>query len=188
MKKKKSTRTMKQQNLFETPPNPPPRNNFISVYRVSLIKDQPLEFDQKEPIINSSKAQEIIQHLIQTRGQPDREQLCIALLNAKNQLIGVNIVSTGTLTSAVASPREILKPAILANAAAIILGHNHPSNDVTPSGADIALTKRIIQASHVMDIQIHEHLIINMENNIYYSFADQGLISSYYSEARLSAP
>ncbi len=186
--RKKKTRAMKQQNLFQTPFKPPPRSNFISVYRVSLIKDQPLEFEQKEPISNASKAQEILQHLIQTRGQPDREQLCIALLNAKNQLIGVNIVSTGTLTSAVTSPREILKPAILANAAAIILGHNHPSNDVTPSDADIALTRRIIQASHVMDIQIHEHLIINMENNDYYSFADQGLIRNFYSEARLTVP
>lgn len=186
MKKKKSTRTMKQQNLFETPPNPSPRNNFISVYRVSLIKDQPLEFDQKEPIINSSKAQAVIQNLIQTRGQPDREQLCIAMLNAKNQIIGVNIVSTGTLTAAIASPREVLKPAILANACSLILGHNHPSNDVTPSDSDIALTRKIIQASQIMDIQIHEHLIINMENNNYFSFADQGLIRNYYNEARLS--
>lgn len=187
MKKKKSTRAMKQQYLFQAPFKPPTSSNFISVYRVSLVKDQPLKFDQTEPIINSSKAQAVIQNLIQTRGQPDREQLCIAMLNAKNQIIGVNIVSTGTLTAAIASPREILKPAILANACSLILGHNHPSNDVTPSDADITLTKRIIQASHIMDIQIHEHLIINMENNNYYSFADQGLIRNFYSEARLSA-
>lgn len=187
MKKKseRQPRRLKQQRLFEAPPKPLTDGKFISVYRVSLVRDQHVEFEQ-EPLSNSGKAQQIIQKLIQTRGQPDREQFCIILLNAKNQMIGVNIVSTGCLTSASVHPREVLKPAILANACGMILCHNHPSNDLTPSEADIYLTRQIIQASKAMGIQVHEHLIINMENALYYSFADQGLIRNIYDEMKLS--
>jgi DNA repair protein RadC len=65
----------------------------------------------------------------------------VALLNAKNEMIGLNIVSVGALSSAPVHPREVLKPAILANAAAMILCHNHPSNDLEPSPDDIAITR-----------------------------------------------
>jgi DNA repair protein RadC len=73
-------------------------------------------------------------------------------------------------------PREVLKPAILANAAAMILAHNHPSGDVTPSSADCNLTEKIVQASKIVGIQVHEHLIISMDDDRFYSFADNGLI------------
>ena len=106
----------------------------------------------------------------------------MALLNAKNEMIGLNIVSVGALSSAPVHPREILKPAILANSAAIILAHNHPSNDLEPSPDDIAITKKIIRAAEIVGIQVHEHLIINMDDDRYYSFADQGIISRIYSE------
>jgi DNA repair protein RadC len=76
----------------------------------------------------------------------------------------------------------VLKPAILANSAAMILCHNHPSNDLGPSPDDIAITRKIIRAAEVFGIQVHEHLIITMEDDRYYSFADHGLISQMYSE------
>ncbi len=157
--------------------------DFISVYRVSLIKDQDVIFEPTS-LSNSAQAQHIIQQLIETKGQPDREQFCIIMLNAKNQIIGLNIVSTGSLTSATVCPREVLKPIILANASAIILCHNHPSNELTPSVPDIHITKKIIWAADVMGIQVHEHLIINMEDNRYYSFADHGIISDIYAEIK----
>ena len=115
-----------------------------------------------------------------THGQPDREQFCVILLNAKNEIIGLNIVATGCLISAQVHPREVLKPAILANSAAMILCHNHPSNDPAPSQEDIAVTKNIVQAAKIMGIHVHEHLIINMDDDRYYSFADHGLIQSAY--------
>jgi DNA repair protein RadC len=71
-----------------------------------------------------------------------REQLRVILLDGKNKIIDLNIVSTGTISSAPAWPREIVKPAILANAAAIILFHNHPSGDVAPSREDEPMTLR----------------------------------------------
>lgn len=156
-------------------------NRFISIYRVSLVKDATVSFEN-QTINNAMKAQTVIQKLIRTRGQPDREQFVVALLNAKNEMIGMNIVSVGGLSSATVHPREVLKPAILANSAAMILCHNHPSNNLEPSSEDIAVTRKIIQAAAIIGIHVHEHLIINMDDARYYSFADQGIIARMYSD------
>jgi len=64
----------------------------------------------------------------------------------------------------------------------MILCHNHPSNDLEPSAEDLAITKKIIRAAEIIGIQVHEHIIINMENDRYYSFADQGIIKKIYDE------
>ncbi len=171
---------MKQQNLFSIP-HDPPTSKFVSVYRVSLVKDKSISFSHSR-LNNSQEAQALIQRLIKEQGQSDREQFCIILLSAKNEIIGMNIVSVGGLMSAPVWPREVLKSAILANSAALILCHNHPSNDVEPSSADLATTKRIIQASKLMGIAIHEHIIISMDDDRYYSFADNGIIKQMYEE------
>ena len=124
----------------------------------------------------------MIKKLIESQGQPDREQFCVILLNSKNEIIGLNIVSTGNLSSAPVHPREVLKPAILSNASALILSHNHPSGDLTPSPEDLAITTIIVQASKIMGIQVHEHLIISMYDDTYFSFADHGILKKIYDE------
>jgi DNA repair protein RadC len=165
---------MQQKNLF--PPMKDDRaSGFISVYRVSLVKDKSISFGNR--ILNNSReAQSLIQELIMKRGQTDREHFAVILLNAKNRIIGLNIVSVGGLSSASVYPREVLKPAILANSAAIILCHNHPSNELEPSSEDLAITKRIVHASDLMGITVHEHLIISLEDERYFSMADNGII------------
>jgi DNA repair protein RadC len=171
---------MKQIDLFSDPWEPSD-SRFVSVYRVSLVKDKSISFGHSR-LNNSQEAQGLIQQLIKTQGQPDREQFCIVLLSAKNEIIGMNIVSTGGLMSAPVWPREVLKPAILANSAGMILCHNHPSNFLEPSPDDLATTKRIIQASKLMGIAVHEHIIISMDDDRYYSFADAGIIKQMYDE------
>jgi DNA repair protein RadC len=176
----RSIPTTNQQDLFRTPSNQS-ASKSISVYRVCLVKDATVSFGQS-CVNNSHQAHALIQNLILTRGQPDREQFVVALLNAKNAIIGLNIVSVGVLSSTLVSPREVLKPAILANSAAMILCHNHPSNDLSPSTDDLEVTRKIIKAADIVGIQVHEHLIINMENDKYYSFADQGIIKRIYDD------
>ena len=174
---KTSIRTA-QQGLFSTPTD---QFASISVYRVCLVKDATVSFG-KECISSSQKAHAVIQKLILTRSQPDRESFVVAMLNAKNDLIGLNVVSMGILSSTLVHPREVLKPAILANAAAIILCHNHPSNILSASEDDLNITRKIIRAADIIGIQVHEHLIINTENEKYFSFADQGIIRRFYDE------
>lgn len=176
---------MKQQDLFSIPHHQS-ASKFVSVYRVSLVKDESVSFDHKR-LNNSKEAQGLIQQLIRVQGQPDREQFCILMLNAKNEIIGLNIVSIGGLSSAPGHPREVLKPAILANSAALILCHNHPSNDVEPSAEDLAITKQIVRAADLLGITVHEHIIITMDDDRYYSFADNGIIKRFYDEISQSS-
>ena len=176
----RSTTPTAQQELFQTPSNQS-AGKSISVYRVCLVKDATVSFGQS-CVSNSHQAHALIQNLILTRGQPDREQFVVALLNAKNAIIGLNIVSVGVLSSAPIHPREVLKPAILANSSAMILCHNHPSNDLSPSADDLEVTRKIIKAADIIGIQVHEHLIINLEDHRFFSFADEGIIKRIYDE------
>ena len=177
---RKDFRRLVQQNIFSPPVNYA-SNKFISVYRVSLIRDKPIPFKQCK-LSNSQQAQIFIQNLIKMQGQPDREQFCIIMLDTKNVVIGLNIVSTGSLSSATVHPREVLKPAILSNSCSLILCHNHPSGSLSPSKEDLIITKKLIEAANIMGIQIHEHIIISMEDARYYSFADNGFIKKFYDE------
>ena len=178
---KKGSQRMIQQNLFGAPDNRLKRSKFVSIFRITLVKDRRVAFEQCQ-LVNSQQSQPLIKKLIVSQGQPDREQFCVILLNSKNEIIGLNIVSTGNLSSAPVHPREVLKPAILSNASALILSHNHPSGDLSPSPEDIAITARIVQASEIMGIQVHEHLIISMYDDTYFSFADHGIIKKIYDE------
>jgi len=154
---------------------------FISTFRVTLVKDRRIDFEQCR-VNNSAESHPIIRKLIETQGQPDREQFCVILLSAKNDIIGLNIVAIGGLTATTVHPREVLKPAIISNAAAMILCHNHPSQDVSPSPEDYEITKRIIQAANIVGIQVHEHIIISVQEDRYFSFADNGIIKRIYDE------
>lgn len=95
-------------------------------------------------------------------------------LNARHQLICKELISIGTLTASLAHPREIFAPAIGKAAAGVILVHNHPSGDPSPSEEDTRLTKRISQAGHIMGIDLLDHLIV--ATNGAYSFKQAGTL------------
>lgn len=91
---------------------------------------------------------------------PDVESFMIVFLNTRRRPIGWQIVSTGTLDTLLIHPREVFKPAIVINAAAIVLAHNHPSGDPTPSEPDIKVTHELIRAGQLMKIQVADHVIL----------------------------
>jgi DNA repair protein RadC len=93
-------------------------------------------------------------------------------LDRKNRLIGLNTVSIGSLTASVVHPREVFKPAILANAAAVIVAHNHPSGDPHPSQEDKLLTRKLVLAGEALSIQVLDHLVLG--DGRHYSFKDAG--------------
>jgi DNA repair protein RadC len=178
---KKKSSDSNQQCLFHPADSKPTASKFIAAYRVMLVRDQSLPFEAGA-LSNSRQAQSILRKLIKTYGQSDREQFCVALLNNKNEVIGLNIVSIGAVSYAHVHPREVLKPAILASATAMILCHNHPSENLSPSREDEAITARIIKAANIVGIKVHEHLIISMWGERYFSFADAGIIQRIYDE------
>lgn len=89
-----------------------------------------------------------------------QEVFGILILNTKNKIVAVHEVSRGTLNSSLVCPREVFKPAVLHNAAAIVCFHNHPSGDPEPSKEDIKTTKRLIEAGEIMGIKIFDHIIV----------------------------
>lgn len=95
--------------------------------------------------------------------QSDREVFVALHLSTKNHLISWEVISVGSLNGSIVHPRELFKGAILANAAAIVVAHNHPSGDATPSGADIQLTKRLVKAGDVLGIEVLDHVIFGDE-------------------------
>jgi len=88
------------------------------------------------------------------------EQFCVVLLNTRRRLIGLETVSQGTLDTLLVHPREVFKRAIAANASAVVLVHNHPSGDPTPSEADIKVTRDLIRAGQLLKIEVLDHVII----------------------------
>jgi DNA repair protein RadC len=104
----------------------------------------------------------------------DRETFVAVLLDGKNRVLGFNVVSVGSLTAALVHPREVFKPAILANGAAIILVHNHPSGDPEPSAEDRAITERLKQAGELLGIKILDHVVIG--DGRYVAFTEQQLL------------
>jgi DNA repair protein RadC len=88
------------------------------------------------------------------------ETLQVVLLNARHRLIRVEIISQGTLDTILVHPREVFKAAIAANAAALVLAHNHPSGDPTPSAADIKVTRDLIRAGQLLKIEVLDHIIL----------------------------
>ncbi|MGQ9825401.1 MAG: RadC family protein [Desulfotomaculales bacterium] len=106
--------------------------------------------------------------------QLDREHFWVLLLNTKNQVIAREVISIGTLNSSRVHPREVFKNAIKQSAAAMILVHNHPSGDPSPSREDIEVTRCLVEAGRIVDIAILDHLIVG--DNRFVSFKEKGLI------------
>jgi len=113
---------------------------------------------EDKPIVHSPEdAADLVQYEMSAL---DQEQLRVITLNTRNHVLGIKIIYQGSLNSSQVRVGELFRPAIRENAAAVIIVHNHPSGDPSPSPDDIAITKAIIEAGRLLDIQVLDHLII----------------------------
>jgi len=104
-----------------------------------------------------------------------KEVFRVALLDAQNGLLRDVVISEGTLSASLVHPREVFKPAILESAASLILLHNHPSGDPTPSREDLRLTRQLVECAELLDMRIHDHVIIGRAQFI--SLAQRGALA-----------
>ena len=102
------------------------------------------------------------------------EEFKILLLNRANKVLGIVPISKGGTSATVADPKLIFVAAIKSNSCGIVLAHNHPSGNLNPSSADIALTKKIAEGGQLLEVPVIDHIIVT--NNGYYSFADEGAL------------
>src|SRR5215510_11482531 len=143
----------------------------IPIYRVTLVREGKMPTYESR-IRSSANAYSVLQEFL---SDTDREHFVIMMLDQKNQVIGINTVSIGSLNASIVHPREVYKPAILSNCAALILGHNHPSGDPQPSKEDRAITQRLKEAGALLGISVLDHLVIGADGR-YFSFADENLL------------
>lgn len=115
---------------------------------------------------------QMAEYLLPQYGSGAVEQFGIVMLDSKSRLIRLKLVSTGSIDSTVVHPREVFREAAAAAAAAIVLFHNHPSGDPTPSPDDLALTARLVGAGAVMGIDVVDHLIL--ADRRYFSLLESG--------------
>ena len=135
---------------------------------IRMVEQPPLY--SKEPMNNPDAAIRVMNGFL---SQMDRELFCIVNLQADLTPINMNIVSVGSLNEALINPREIFKSAILSNAHSMMLIHNHPSGNLTPSTSDIQTTARMQELGELMGISLVDHIITGRDGN-YYSFRDKG--------------
>lgn len=141
------------------------------VYRLKLVRDGGVAYCVEKV----SRSNEVYE-LLKKRGLADEAQevLVCLYLSTKNEVVGLNEVSRGTLNASLFHPREVLKGAILANANSIIVAHNHPSGDPEPSNADKQVTARLKEVCELVQIELLDHIVVGHDR--WYSFGEHGML------------
>ena len=127
---------------------------------------------ERSPSISSpSEVYDLVRYNLQYQ---DKEHFIAVLVNTKNRVLTIDTASIGSLNSSIVHPREVFKTAIKLSAASIILCHNHPSGDPTPSREDMEVTKRIVQAGEIIGIKVLDHIVIG--DSGFFSLKEKGLV------------
>jgi DNA repair protein RadC len=131
-----------------------------TIYEIQQIKQviQEVEGGEEYIVRSPEDAAKIAARFI---GDEDREVAFVMCFNTKNHVVAVHRCHVGALNASIMHPREIFKAAILNNAASIIISHQHPSQDTTPSREDIEVTKRMVEAGKIIGIELLDHVIVN---------------------------
>lgn len=149
----------------------------IQKYKSKLVKDGVLTVRDSGILTSATidtpiRASELIKSFI-GKGA-DKESFVAVLLGASNGVLGISLISLGTLTAMLVHPREVFKAAVLAGAAGIIVGHNHPSGDVEPSREDRETTRRLVEAGKIIGIPVLDHVIVS--DSKMFSFRERGMM------------
>ena len=144
----------------ESDPIPP-------VYRVQLVCERK---GVPKVVSSPAAAAKVISRFLQS---PDREHVVVLMLDVQKLIIGLHTVSVGSLDASIVSTREVFKAPMLANAASVVVAHNHPSGDVSPSREDIEVSYMLYKAGILMGIDVDDQLIIG-EKAKYFSFQETG--------------
>lgn len=131
----------------------------VNIVRLQMVRESSLLYPQRR-IRMAKDAVGLFQAFLQ---ESDREQFFLICLNVKNEPTAIHTVSIGSLDSSIVHPRETFKAAVLANASSIIVAHNHPSGDPTPSQPDLEVTKRLQEAGELLGIPVLDHIIVGTE-------------------------
>src|SRR5213593_551412 len=164
-------------DAFKTNGSSPPEaktiNYTLDVVRFRVVREPGVVRARQAQLDTPAAVAALAAQLI-----PDdaREHFGVLMLDMKNRLVAYHEVSTGTLSASLVDPREVFGPALrVMGVAAIVLVHNHPSGDLTPSREDLRLTRQLADAGKLLDINVHDHVIV-AAGGAHVSFAERGLL------------
>jgi DNA repair protein RadC len=143
----------------------------IPMVQTRLVQEVPFRVDDRCQVRNPADAARLLFDYYADR---DREEFLVLMLDARGTVTAIHVASVGGLAASIVEPRQVFKTAVLCNAAAIVLPHNHPSGSLDPSCEDKAVTKQLVEAGKIMGIRVHDHLIIGGRG--FTSLAEQGLL------------
>lgn len=128
----------------------------VNIVSLKMVKEKSLLYCNRN-VRSPRDGAELFREFL---GEVDREHFLVMCLNTKNEPTHLNVCHIGSLNASIVHPREVLKPAILSNAASIMVCHNHPSGECTPSPEDIAVTERLKEAGVIIGIELLDHIIL----------------------------
>ncbi len=150
----------------------------MRVYEASISYNL-VELGENLTVNTAAKAVEYLQSAFAVH--PMQETFWVILLDRKNHALGRVLITLGTVSNTLVHPREVFKPAFLASASAVIVAHNHPSGDPTPSAADMQVTRQLREAAKILDIILLDHVVVGHPESDpaglgWYSFRSAGLL------------
>ena len=143
----------------------------VPLFTTRLVRERTFTFPTRDQVRSPADAAAVLAEYFSDR---DREEFVVAFLDTANTLTGLHVASVGGLAASIVEPRQVFKAAVLANAAAVLLAHNHPSGNPEPSREDVAVTRQLVEAGKVMGIPVHDHLILTDHGHT--SLAERGLM------------
>lgn len=161
-------------DAFKTNGSSPPARRYrlkLATWTIVREQGQPSPRKLDGPVASSELARDLARD-----ADDGREHFWAVFLDAQLRYVMHAEVSVGTLTASLVHPREVFGPALREGAASLILVHNHPSGDPSPSREDIALTRKLVEAGKLLDVPIHDHVIVGNGGAQYVSMAERGLV------------
>jgi DNA repair protein RadC len=151
------------------------RNNMqpskrVNIVSLKLVKESSMLYKDRS-VRSPEDSYKLLKQFLEDK---DREHFIVVALDTKNQPVSINICHIGSLNASIVHPREVMKSAVLSNAASIIVGHNHPSGKVEPSREDIEVTKRLVEAGKIIGIEVLDHIIVG--DDTFTSLKEKGYI------------
>jgi DNA repair protein RadC len=159
-----------EQRKFRPTPYPTTQLRQI-VWRFKDVEELPLGFSRDTVIKSPEDVYKQFRFLFEGLAQ---ERFVVFILNSRNAVQAIEMVSEGTLSASLVHPREVYRAAILGIGASIIVAHNHPSGNLEPSREDIEITRQLSESGKIIGIPLHDHLIFT--DSSYTSFAERGLL------------
>ena len=149
-------------------------NTDYKVAEVELSYRNRVPNKDRKQVLNSDTAYKVLRDSYSDSTIDYKETFKVLYMNQNCQVLGCSTISEGGITATMADVRLVLQGALLTNAVAMILAHNHPSGSTKPSRQDDDLTQRIVDAAKIMEIRVNDHIILTNED--YYSYSDEGRI------------